>query len=529
MHTPLTVAPLDLVSMPPADLDVDWLVLPWLEGEPDEGLAEFDRATGGQLFAARASGEWKGKRFDLLVLPVLDGAFRARRIALVGAGALSDYTPDVARRVAATAALQVRDRKAVRIAVVHRTALGCPAGNSVPESEWVQALAEGATLAGFDGGRYKSGPDGRGVVDASIVVAPGTAASVDALKAAAWRGSQIAHCANLARELVNEPGNQLPPRVLAERARELAAGTTLDVEVLDEHAIQGLGMGLLSAVGQGSREPPRLIVLTHDPERMHGGSRHDEPGGVRHELPPVLGLVGKGVTFDSGGISIKSAEGMERMKDDMAGGAAVVAAMRAISLLEVPLRVIGVVPSAENMPGGGAVRPGDVVRGASGRTVEVVNTDAEGRLVLADGLWFAKERGATHLVDIGTLTGACTVALGKLTAGVFGRPDEWRDAVLQAARRSGEACWPMPLVEEERDQLESEIADTTNSGNRYGGAITAALFVGEFAGDTPWAHLDIAGPAWLSEGKRYAGKGATGFGVRTLVALAEALSATGVV
>jgi leucyl aminopeptidase len=303
--------------------------------------------------------------------------------------------------------------------------------------------------------------------------------------------------------------------VLADRARELTAGTALKIEVLDENAIGELGMGLLSAVGRGSKEPPRLIAITHEPAAADRGDR---------QAGPVLGLVGKGVTFDSGGISIKSADGMERMKDDMAGGAAVIAAMRAIALLGIPLRVIGVVPAAENMPGGGALRPGDVLRSASGRTVEVLNTDAEGRLILGDALWFARARGATHLVDIATLTGACTVALGKLTAGIFGRPDDWRDTVLQAARRSGEPSWPLPLVEEEHEQLESDIADTTNSGSRYGGAITAALFVGAFAGDLPWAHVDIAGPAWLSEGKRYAPKGATGFGVRTLVELARTMA-----
>jgi leucyl aminopeptidase len=523
MHTPLAPTPLDVVLTPLVDIDTNWLAVPWFDGEPHEGLARFDDPTGGQLSAAGASGEWKGKRFDVLTFPVLNGALRARKIAVVGAGPVSEYTPDVARRVAAVLSIQARERGVGRVVVVHRIPAGCPAAVDLPTSVWTRAIAEGLTLGGFDGGRYKSASP-RDTVSAAIAVDTGAGAADEALAKAVWRGRQVAHCANLARELVNEPGNRLPPRALAERARDLTAGTALGIEVLDEVAIRERGMGLLSAVGQGSKEPPRLIVLTHDPQCTHG---HGEEEGVRHASgPPVLGLVGKGVTFDSGGISIKSAEGMERMKDDMAGGAAVIAAMRAIALLDIPLRVIGVVPSAENMPGGGALRPGDVLRGASGRTVEVVNTDAEGRLILGDALWFAKERGATHLVDIATLTGACSVALGKLTAGVFGRPDGWREAVLQAARRCGEPSWPLPLVDEERDQLESEIADTTNSGSRYGGAITAALFLSEFAGETPWAHIDIAGPAWLAEGKRYACKGATGFGVRTLVELAEAISMT---
>jgi leucyl aminopeptidase len=517
MHTPLNPAPLDFVTIPPERIDAEWLVVPWFDGEPAGSLGPIDEATGGQLSAAASSGEWKGKRFDLLTFLVVNGALRARKVVVVGGGAASDYGPDVARRLAAAAGLHARDRKAGRVVVVHRIPAGCRAAAGLQGPAWVQAVAEGLTLADFDGSRYKSAVPQRGGAIAAIAVEHGVNADAEALSSACRRGREIGHCVNLARELVNEPGNELPPRILAERARDLAAGTTLGLEVLDEQAIRDRGMGLLLAVGQGSREPPRLIVLTHDPERANGGVRLGPDS-------PVLGLVGKGVTFDSGGISIKSAEGMERMKDDMAGGAAVIAAMRAIALLDIPLRVIGVVPSAENMPGGRALRPGDVLRGASGRTVEVVNTDAEGRLILGDALWYARERGATHLVDVATLTGACAVALGKLTAGVFGRPDAWRDEVLRAARVCGEPSWPLPLVEEERDQLESEIADTTNSGTRYGGAITAALFVGAFAGEIPWAHIDIAGPAWLTDGRRYAGKGATGFGVRTLVALAETMS-----
>jgi leucyl aminopeptidase len=265
-------------------------------------------------------------------------------------------------------------------------------------------------------------------------------------------------------------------------------------------------MGLIAGVGQGSREEPRLISLVYD--------------GTDAPAAPVLGLVGKGVTFDSGGLSIKSADGMERMKDDMAGGAAVLLAMRAIALIGAPIRVVGVIPSVENMPGGGAIRPGDVLRSASGRTVEVVNTDAEGRLLLGDGLWYARRLGATHLVDIATLTGACMVALGRTTTGVFGTPDAWRDHVRGVADRCGERAWPLPLFEDYRELLKSEIADTVNCAGRYAGAILAATFVGEFAGGIPWAHLDIAGTAWNDEAKPWMPKGPTGAGVRTLTALA---------
>jgi leucyl aminopeptidase len=235
---------------------------------------------------------------------------------------------------------------------------------------------------------------------------------------------------------------------------------------------------------------------------------------------PVLGLVGKGITFDTGGISIKPADGMERMKDDMAGGAAVICAMRAISLLGAPIKVLGIVPTTENMPGGRALKPGDVLTGASGKTVEVINTDAEGRLILGDGLWYAQQLGATHLIDVATLTGACMVALGKVASGLFGQPDGWVDTVLDVSQRAGDRCWPMPLFEEYGEQLRSEIADLVNSGGRPAGACTAAMFLKEFAGGLPWAHLDVAGTAWVDEPKPFQPKGATGIAVRTLAELA---------
>jgi leucyl aminopeptidase len=264
-------------------------------------------------------------------------------------------------------------------------------------------------------------------------------------------------------------------------------------------------MHLLLAVAQGSAEPARLVVLRHEPPNAPAW--------------PVLGFVGKGITFDSGGISIKPAEGMDRMKDDMAGAAAVAAAMRTLAKLEAPFRVIGVIPTTENMPGGRAMRPGDVIRGASGRTVEVLNTDAEGRLVLGDALWYAGELGATHLVDVATLTGACVVALGRHVSGLFGNDEAWIDEVHDAATRAGDRVWPMPIYEEVAEQLRSEIADMVNSCGRPGGAITAAAFLREFAGGRPWAHLDIAGTAWAESKTAYQPKGATGVAVRTLIEL----------
>jgi leucyl aminopeptidase len=304
----------------------------------------------------------------------------------------------------------------------------------------------------------------------------------------------------------NEPGNTLTPREFAKRAAALAGDVGVKVEILDETQIEKLGMGLLLGVARGSAEPPRLMVFRYDP-----------PGAPQ---TPVLGLVGKGVTFDTGGISIKPAEKMEQMKDDMAGGAAVACAMRAIALLKAPMRVIGVVPTTENMPGGKAIRPGDVLKSASGKTVEVINTDAEGRLILADGLWYARQLGATHLVDIATLTGAVVVALGKITSGIFGTPDAWVERVRTVADRVGDRVWPLPLFDEYKDQIKSDIADLMNTGGRAAGSITAAMFLKEFVGDVPWVHLDIAGTAWADEAKPYLPKGPSGVAVRTLAALA---------
>jgi leucyl aminopeptidase len=278
------------------------------------------------------------------------------------------------------------------------------------------------------------------------------------------------------------------------------------VEVLDESRIAELKMGLLLGVARGSQEPPRLVVLRYEPHKAAQG--------------PVLGLVGKGITFDTGGISIKPADFMDRMKDDMSGGAAVLCAMAAIARLGAPVRCVGVIPLTENMPGGRAFKPGDVLVSAEGKTVEVLNTDAEGRLVLGDALWYARQLGVTHLVDLATLTGACVVALGKSATGLFGTPDAWRDRVQRAGERAGDRSWPMPLFEDYKELFKSEIADFANTGGRAGGAITGALFIQEFAGDLPWVHMDIAGTAWAEEAKPYQVKGATGVGVRTLAELA---------
>ena len=484
---PCTTAPLP-------EVDADLLVFPFLEDDPLADV-DLDSPTNGDVSRARERRECSSKPYELYITQVTDSRWKAQRVALIGVGPRDRYTSDRLRKAATAASLAARQRRIGRIAFVLRDSLDPDMAVSV------QAIAEGLTLAELGGNNYKTTDEGLTAPSATIAVREAPAHVV----AAANQGRILGECSNEARTLTNEPGNKLTPRILADRASALVRGTGVEVDVLDEQAIAGQGMGLLLGVARGSVEPPRLIVLRYTPRDAAGG--------------PVLGLVGKGVTFDTGGISIKDADGMERMKDDMAGGAAVICAMRAIGLLKPPIPVVGVVPATENMPGGRAVKPGDVLHSASGKSVEVVNTDAEGRLVLGDALWFARHAGATHLVDIATLTGACIVALGKLTTGLFGRPDSWVDVVRRVAEREGDRAWPLPLIEEYAEQLKSDVADLVNSGGRPAGAITAALFLREFIGDLPWAHLDIAGTAWTDEAKPYLPKGASGVGVRTLAEL----------
>jgi leucyl aminopeptidase len=399
--------------------------------------------------------------------------------------------------------LAARQRRLTRLAVVHRP------GSVLRPDEAAQAMAEGVCLSNFEGASYKTSDLPCVLLDAAVL----RVETAQPLDAAVERGRVLGEYSNVARELANEPGNRLTPRIFADRASAIAHAAGLQVEVLDESRIAALNMGLLLGVARGSQEPPRVVVMRHEPQ-----------GAARDVL---LGLVGKGITFDTGGISIKPAENMDKMKDDMSGGAAVIAAMAAIARLKAPVRCVGVVPMTENMPGGKAVKPGDILTSAAGKTVEILNTDAEGRLILGDGVWYARELGATHLVDVATLTGACVVALGKSTTGLFGTPDAWVEEVRRASDRAGDRSWPMPVFDDYRELYKSEIADFANTGGRAGGAITGALFIKEFTGDVPWVHMDIAGTAWAEEAKPYQPKGATGVGVRTLAELALGAQAWG--
>ena len=359
----------------------------------------------------------------------------------------------------------------------------------------MRALVEGALIGGFSVEMYKTTSSAKPID--RVLFAGGDQQAIE-------QGTIVGESMNWARQLINEPSNRKPPRVIADRAREMAASVGVPIEVLDDSAIRELKMGALIGVSQGSEEPPRVVVMQY----------MGKPGS-----PKILAYVGKGVTFDTGGISLKPADGMEKMKYDMAGGATVMAALRTLALFRAPVNCMVVVPLVENMPGGRAQRPGDVVETMSGKTIEIINTDAEGRLILADALAYARRLGATHIVDLATLTGAARIALGPFRVGVMGNDQTFIDSFLAAAKRAGEK-WQMPMDDEYRDLIKSTVADVANSGGRFAGMITAAKFLQEFVGDTPWVHLDIAGTAWNEDEKPYLPKGPTGVAMRSLVEFA---------
>jgi leucyl aminopeptidase len=495
MHTVYKTPAVTATTRPTRDLDADLLVIPVFENDDLNGERDLDRASGGEYTAACKRRAFGGKSYEQLVTPISGDRWKARHALWVGVGPRSEVTAEQLRRAATIGGLLARQRRFSSVAIIARSS---PA---VPDSRTAQALAEGAVLANYEGTSYKTSDESTAWLDrVEIRVAGETEGK------AVERGRVLAECTNMARALSNEPGNVLTPREFADRAAKLARKADLKVEVLDEKKIAELKMGMLMGVARGSSEPPRLVVLRHEPKKA--------------AQKAVLGLVGKGITFDTGGISIKPSENMDKMKDDMSGGAAVLCAMMAMAKLRAPVRCIGIIPTTENMPGGRAMKPGDILTSAEGKTVEVLNTDAEGRLILGDAMWYARKLGVTHLVDIATLTGACVVALGKTTSGLFGRPATWVEQVRRASERAGDRSWPMPLFDDYKELLKSEIADFTNTGGRAGGAISAAVFLKEFAGDLPWVHMDIAGTAWTEEAKPYQPKGATGVGVRTLAELA---------
>jgi leucyl aminopeptidase len=393
-------------------------------------------------------------------------------------------------------------------------ALVAPALRRLRPAAAARALAEGAVLGAYRFDAYrKDGDDAPGEV-ASLALLFERAGDLREARAAAREGTLLAECQNLARELSNEPANALPPAELARRAQSVAREVGLGCRILAVPEMQRLGMGAILAVGQGSAHPPRTIVLEHRPGRA--ARRKDAAGAIC--------LVGKGITFDSGGISIKPAQGMDEMKHDMSGAAAVVGALRACALLRVPLHVVGVIGAAENMPSGTAYRPGDVVTSMSGKTIEILNTDAEGRVVLADALHYARSKYQPRaMIDLATLTGACVVALGKWATGLFGNDEKLVELVRQAGEATGERVWPMPLWEDHKKAVRGDVAQLKNSTGREAGSSTAAAFLAAFAEGTPWVHLDIAGTGWTTKAAAYQPRGATGVGVRLLIETLRAL------
>jgi len=503
MHLPDFPVPVTVSSSPPSSAAVDVLVVPVFEDEAPPLARTRPDGVAARLSAAAGTREFTGKIYSLFHTPVGSPAWSAAGMLLVGVGTRSAFALDRLRRAATAAALDARQRKCRRVGFVIPGAL--------PMRAEVQASVEGLVLAAFHAGSHKTDPLLQPTAFEQFVICAedGSTLADASAHEAARRGAVLGHCSNLARALANEPGNVITPSTFAEFAAEKLTAAGLGVEVLDESQLDRLNMHLLLGVARGSAAPPRLLVVRYEPAHPVSTA--------------VLGLVGKGVTFDAGGISIKASDGMSKMKSDMSGGAAVVAAMLAIAELQPPVRVVGVVPLVENMPGGRALKPGDVVRSAEGKTIEVLDTDAEGRLILADALWFARQQGATHLVDIATLTGAITVALGRTTSGLFATPDGWADLVGRTATLAGDRVWRLPLFEDYRDQLRSDIADFANIGGRPAGAITAAVLLKEFTGGLPWAHLDIAATAWAEEAQPYQLKGPTGVGVRTLATLPESV------
>lgn len=478
----------NLERLPIEAIETEALIVMTFEGKKQERFQE-------ALGDIYTSGEISGNLFEMTLLHQVPGA-KAKRLLLVGGGKPERFTPSELRKVAG-AALRHLKSKSIRSMVF-------ALDESLSGEDHVMAVIEGAILGDYDPDRYKSQKKDSKVVNRfSVAVSSGGATLDDAVK----RARVVAESQNLARELVNEPANRLTPLLLAERARQVAEEQGLECEILDADRMKQLGMGSLLGVAMGSAEPPALIVLRYRPTAAPSNSAH-------------LGLVGKGVTFDTGGISIKPAEGMEKMKYDMAGGAAVIGAMRALAELKPPIPVTALIPAVENMPGSRAQRPGDIVTTLSGKTVEVINTDAEGRLILADALTYARQLGCTHLVDAATLTGAIVVALGHVNVGVFSSDDALLEKVLQAAKAEGEKMWPMPLDDEYKELLKSACADMPNVGGRWGGAISAAMFLKEFADTIPWVHLDIAGTAWLDDAKPFLAKGPSGVAVRTFVHMA---------
>jgi leucyl aminopeptidase len=465
--------------------------------QPSGATSAVDKALNGAISSLIARGEIRGKFGEVSIVHTF-GKLPAGIVAIAGLGKRQDFNVDKVRGVTGEFCRALRKLNCHNIAtILHGTGIG---GIELQTS--AQAIIEGALLGLYSFTRYKKS-EYEDIEEMLVVIREGN--KVPMLEAVVGKGKLVAEATNLARDMGNEPANYMTPSQMAEMAKEIASKHNLEFRVFDREDMEAMGMGTLLGVAKGSNQPPKLITLAY-----RGDERSEK----------ALGFLGKGITFDSGGISIKPSEGMDEMKDDMAGAAAVMTAVAAIAQLKPKINVTAIVPATENLPSGTALKPGDVLRAMNGKTIEVISTDAEGRLILADALSYARKLGLSPLIDLATLTGACRVALGMFYSGLFGNDQSWIDKVLKAGQRTGEKMWQMPMPDEYKEQIRSEIADIKNTGNRYGGAITAALFLAEFVDNTPWVHLDIAGPRLSHKESGYIVKGATGFGVRTLVELA---------
>ncbi|MEJ2110899.1 MAG: leucyl aminopeptidase [Acidobacteriota bacterium] len=485
-------------------IDCDQLVFPVFSDEPESSplLRALNAATGGLVKSALESKEFR---------PEMNNSFRfrnprglkARSLLVVGAGKKAEFSPAGLRELAGVG---VRVGKSAFCGTI---ALMCRGVQSSGLA--AQVASEGALYADYESDLYKTRDKRDGKVSVLRLFFEGKA-SGSAVKEGIRRGIVIGEATNFARTLVNEPSNIMTPTIFAERTLEAATEVGLDCRVMEQAEMGSLGMNALLAVSRGSAQPPKMIILKTQAAARKGKDRK-----------PLYALIGKGVTFDSGGISLKPAEKMEDMKGDMAGGAAVLGSMIALAKLNTRMPVMAMIPLVENMPGGNATRPGDVVRSFLGKTIEIINTDAEGRLIMADALSYARKLGAKRLLDVATLTGACVVALGHVNAGMMGTDQKAMDLLRKNCSVTGEGLWQLPIDDAYRKVLKSEIADVKNVGDRWGGAITAAKFLQEFTEKTPWVHLDIAGMDLDHDGRPFACKGSTGFGVRTIVKLMESL------
>jgi len=484
-------------------VEADAVVVNLFEGveKPGGATAAVDGVLGGAIGDLIARGELRGKPGELAIVHTL-GKLPATMVAVAGLGKAGDLSVERIRGASGEFCRQLRKLNCRRVVTVLH---GAGAGGLTPELS-AEAISMGAFVGLYSFDRYKK-PEYSDLDELLIVTQDERA--VAGLERAVRKGRIMAEATNLARDMVNEPASNMTPTRMAEMASELAATQRLELKVLEADDMRAMGMDALLGVARGSVEPPKLMVLSYR-------------GNAASES--AVGVLGKGITFDSGGISIKPAEGMGEMKDDMAGGAAVLAALSAIAQFGPRINVTGIVPATENLPSGSAFKPGDVLKSMNGKTIEVITTDAEGRLILADALSYARKLGLSPLIDLATLTGACRVALGTLYSGLFGNDGALQEKLLAAAERSGDRLWRMPMPEEYREQIKSDIADVKNIGNRYAGAITAALFLEEFVDGSPSAHIDIAGTALSAKEKGYAVKGASGVGVRTIIeyVLAEA-------